>query len=230
MTAQADRRQGRRRAAFAQRVAGAVARFRAATGRAPGPRGGAGRRGSGERGLCPLEGQGDASKRGWRASSTSLPRTITQDELLALVDQLNADPAVDGILVQLPLPAADRRAGGHRPAIDPDKDVDGFHPVNAGRLAIGLPRLRAVHAARLPDAAQAGARRPHRPRRGRRRPLEHRRQADGAAAAPARAAPSPSPIRAPATCPRVVRRADIVVAAVGRPEWSRATGSSPARR
>ena len=54
-----------------------------------------------------------------------------------LVDRLNADPAVDGILVQLPLPAhIDERAVITR--IDPDKDVDGFHPVNAGRLATGL--------------------------------------------------------------------------------------------
>lgn len=61
-----------------------------------------------------------------------------RETLLALVDTLNADPAVDGILVQLPLPA-------HLDAdeillrIDPDKDVDGFHPLNAGRLATGLP-------------------------------------------------------------------------------------------
>lgn len=61
----------------------------------------------------------------------------SQAELLALVDQLNADPAVDGILVQLPLPGhIDERAVITR--IDPDKDVDGFHPVNAGRLATGL--------------------------------------------------------------------------------------------
>jgi methylenetetrahydrofolate dehydrogenase (NADP+)/methenyltetrahydrofolate cyclohydrolase len=67
-----------------------------------------------------------------------LPADTDQAALVALVDQLNADPAVDGILVQLPLPA-------HLDAdevllrIDPDKDVDGFHPVNAGRLATGLP-------------------------------------------------------------------------------------------
>jgi len=62
---------------------------------------------------------------------------VSQDELLALVDQLNADPAVDGILVQLPLPGhLDELAVTTR--IDPDKDVDGFHPVNAGRLATGL--------------------------------------------------------------------------------------------
>lgn len=66
-----------------------------------------------------------------------LPADTAQGELIALVDQLNADPAVDGILVQLPLPAhLDEQAVLLR--IDPDKDVDGFHPVNAGRLATGM--------------------------------------------------------------------------------------------
>ena len=67
-----------------------------------------------------------------------LPAETTQGALLALVAKLNADPAVDGILVQLPLPAH-IDAGTVITAIDPDKDVDGFHPVNAGRLATGLP-------------------------------------------------------------------------------------------
>lgn len=62
----------------------------------------------------------------------------TQGELLALVERLNADPAVDGILVQLPLPPH-IDASAVILAIDPDKDVDGFHPVNAGRLMTGLP-------------------------------------------------------------------------------------------
>lgn len=67
-----------------------------------------------------------------------LPAATTQDDLLALVDRLNADTAVDGILVQLPLPShIDERVVLTR--IDPDKDVDGFHPVNVGRLATGLP-------------------------------------------------------------------------------------------
>ena len=66
-----------------------------------------------------------------------LPADTTQEMLEALVDRLNADPAVDGILVQLPLPKhLDESAIITR--IDPDKDVDGFHPVNAGRLATGL--------------------------------------------------------------------------------------------
>ncbi|HEY0621643.1 bifunctional methylenetetrahydrofolate dehydrogenase/methenyltetrahydrofolate cyclohydrolase FolD [Sphingomonas sp.] len=66
-----------------------------------------------------------------------LPADTDQATLIALVDQLNADPAVDGILVQLPLPGhLDEQAVLLR--IDPDKDVDGFHPVNAGRLATGI--------------------------------------------------------------------------------------------
>jgi methylenetetrahydrofolate dehydrogenase (NADP+)/methenyltetrahydrofolate cyclohydrolase len=65
-----------------------------------------------------------------------LPDTTTGDELIALVEQLNGDDAVDGILVQLPLPAGiDDKAVID--TIDPDKDVDGFHVVNAGRLAVG---------------------------------------------------------------------------------------------
>ncbi|WP_426168518.1 bifunctional methylenetetrahydrofolate dehydrogenase/methenyltetrahydrofolate cyclohydrolase FolD [Sandarakinorhabdus sp. DWP1-3-1] len=69
-----------------------------------------------------------------------LPATVSEAELLALVAALNADPAVDGILVQLPLPRhidTDRVLA----TIDPAKDVDGFHPINAGRLATGLDAL-----------------------------------------------------------------------------------------
>lgn len=69
-----------------------------------------------------------------------IPAETSQEELLALVERLNADPAVDGILVQLPLPKhVDDQAVLTR--IDPEKDVDGFHPVNVGRLSIGLPAL-----------------------------------------------------------------------------------------
>jgi len=70
-----------------------------------------------------------------------LPEQTTQEELLALVDRLNADPRVDGILVQLPLPAhIDSRTVIER--IDPRKDVDGFHPYNVGRLLQRAPVLR----------------------------------------------------------------------------------------
>lgn len=69
-----------------------------------------------------------------------LPADTTQDTLIALVRQLNADPAVDGILVQLPLPRhLDEQAVVA--AIDPNKDVDGLTPVSAGRLALGIDGL-----------------------------------------------------------------------------------------
>lgn len=69
-----------------------------------------------------------------------LPADTPQDELVALVEKLNGDDAVDGILVQLPLPGhIDELAVVS--AIDPDKDVDGLHVVSAGRLASGLPGL-----------------------------------------------------------------------------------------
>ena len=77
---------------------------------------------------------------GMRSFDHRLPATAGEDELLALVARLNADPAVHGILVQLPLPPQ-IDAQKVIAAIDPGKDVDGFHPLNAGRLAIGLPAL-----------------------------------------------------------------------------------------
>jgi methylenetetrahydrofolate dehydrogenase (NADP+)/methenyltetrahydrofolate cyclohydrolase len=70
----------------------------------------------------------------------NLPDTTSEEELLRLVTDLNADERVDGILVQLPLP---RQIDATRviETIEPAKDVDGFHPINAGRLASGLPAL-----------------------------------------------------------------------------------------
>jgi methylenetetrahydrofolate dehydrogenase (NADP+) / methenyltetrahydrofolate cyclohydrolase len=69
-----------------------------------------------------------------------LPADVSEADLLAVIGKLNRDPAVHGILVQLPLPKA---LDPHRivSAIDPAKDVDGLHPVSAGRLATGLPAL-----------------------------------------------------------------------------------------
>ena len=77
---------------------------------------------------------------GMRGFDHRLPETTSEADLLALITRLNADPAVHGILVQLPLP---KQIGADKiiAAIDPGKDVDGFHPVNAGRLASGLPGL-----------------------------------------------------------------------------------------
>ena len=129
--------------AFAQglrgRVADAAGRFQAETGRAPGL-------------AVVLVGEDPASsvyvrskgKACQEAGMTSiehrLAETTTQAELIALVEALNADPNVDGILVQLPLPKQiDDKAV--IAAIDPAKDVDGFHVVNAGRLAVGEDAL-----------------------------------------------------------------------------------------
>ena len=78
---------------------------------------------------------------GIRSQTHRLPAETSQADLLTLVDELNADEAVDGILVQLPLPRhMDEQAVIE--AIEPDKDVDGFHPVSVGRLVTGLPGLR----------------------------------------------------------------------------------------
>lgn len=122
--------------ALRHRIAAQVAIFRAAAGRAPGL-------------AVVLVGEDPASavyvRNKHKASLTAglasfeyrLSADTVQDDVLALVAALNDDSAVDGILVQLPLPAhIDERLV--LMAIDPDKDVDGFHPVNAGRLATGL--------------------------------------------------------------------------------------------
>ena len=74
------------------------------------------------------------------ARTLRLPATTSEAELLACVAGLNDDPAIDAILVQLPLPAHIRTAA-ILTAIDPAKDVDGFHPINVGRLAEGAPFL-----------------------------------------------------------------------------------------
>ncbi|MQP66777.1 bifunctional methylenetetrahydrofolate dehydrogenase/methenyltetrahydrofolate cyclohydrolase FolD [Niveispirillum sp. SYP-B3756] len=77
---------------------------------------------------------------GMHSVTHRLPPETSQEELLRLVNQLNNDPSIHGILVQLPLPAhIDTQAV--LGAIDPAKDVDGFHVVNTGRLSVGLPAL-----------------------------------------------------------------------------------------
>src|SRR5690606_34544268 len=78
----------------------------------------------------------DAEQIGYDSRQITLPDSTPEAELLGVVEGLNADPGVHGILVQLPLP---RHIDEGRiiEAIDPAKDVDGFHPINVGRLAIG---------------------------------------------------------------------------------------------
>src|SRR5690606_28028400 len=81
-----------------------------------------------------------ARRVGIASDTRVLPEGTSQGELLALVAELNEDPEVDGVLVQLPAPGVDEAAV--LAAIDPAKDVDGLHPLNVGRLWTGRPGLR----------------------------------------------------------------------------------------
>jgi methylenetetrahydrofolate dehydrogenase (NADP+)/methenyltetrahydrofolate cyclohydrolase len=83
----------------------------------------------------------DCEQVGINSKAFDLPATTSQQELLDLIDQLNNDNEVDGILVQLPLPAG-LKSDEILERIDPTKDVDGFHPFNVGRLAQRMPLLR----------------------------------------------------------------------------------------
>ncbi len=126
-------------AAVRERVAAEVAQFERRTGRAPGL-------------ATVLVGEDPASavyvrsknrataETGMASFAHNLPDTTPEDELLQLVTDLNADERVDGILVQLPLPGQ-INATRVIETIEPLKDVDGFHPINAGRLATGLPSM-----------------------------------------------------------------------------------------
>ena len=145
-----------------------------------------------------------------------LPADTAQDRLLALVDQLNADPTVDGILVQLPLPGQlDEQAVVER--INPAKDVDGLTPISTGRLALGLPglvpctplgslmllkdqlgSLSGLNAVVIGRSILVG------------KPMAQLLLAESCTVTIAHSRTK--------DLPEVVRRADIVVAAVGRPE------------
>lgn len=78
---------------------------------------------------------------GFISKSFDLPSTASEQQLLDLIDELNQDPTMDGILVQLPLPAG-MDCTRILERIDPEKDVDGFHPYNVGRLSQRIPKLR----------------------------------------------------------------------------------------
>jgi methylenetetrahydrofolate dehydrogenase (NADP+)/methenyltetrahydrofolate cyclohydrolase len=154
-----------------------------------------------------------------------LPAATSQEELVALVRRLNADERVDGILVQLPLPpGVDDKAVIE--AIDPAKDVDGFHPVNAGRLAIGEEAL-------VP-CTPLGCLMLLRDRLGSLAGLEAvvigRSNIVGKPMAQLLLRESCTVTIAHSRTrdlPAVVRRADIVVAAVGRPEMVKAEWLRP---
>ena len=211
-------------AAIRQTVAARVGEFAQRTGRAPGL-------------ATVLVGEDPASavyvrsknrataEAGMAGFAHNLPDTTSQAELLDLVAALNADDRVDGILVQLPLPPqidAERVIA----AIDPAKDVDGFHPINAGRLATGLESLvpctplGCLHLIKSElgniaglDAVVIG-----------------RSNIVGKPMALLLLGESATVTIAHSTTrdlPAVVRRADIVVAAVGRPEMVRGDWIKP---
>jgi methylenetetrahydrofolate dehydrogenase (NADP+)/methenyltetrahydrofolate cyclohydrolase len=206
------------------RVAALVEPFRAATGRAPGL-------------AVVLVGEDPASQvyvrskhkatveAGMESFEHRLPADATQEQLLALVRQLNEDDRVDGILVQLPLPAPldEQQVIA---TIDPDKDVDGFHVVNAGRLAVGQPGyvpctplgclmllkdrlgdLSGLNAVVIGRSNIVG------------KPMAQLLLAESCTVTVAHSRTR--------DLPEVVRRADIVVAAVGRPEMVRGDWIKP---
>jgi len=205
-------------AAIRQQVAARVAEFEQRAGRAPGL-------------ATVLVGEDPASavyvrsknrataEAGMAGFAHNLPDTTSEAELLDLVAALNADDRVDGILVQLPLPS---QIDSERviAAIDPAKDVDGFHPINAGRLAAGLEALvpctplGCLHLIRQELCSIAGL---EAVVIGRSnivgKPMAQLLLGENATVTIAH-----SKTR---DLPAVVRRADIVVAAVGRPEMVR---------
>ncbi len=162
---------------------------------------------------------------GMASFSHNLPDTTSEDELLQLVLDLNADERVDGILVQLPLP---KQIDTTRviETIDPSKDVDGFHPMNAGRLATGLSSLvpgtpyGCLHLLKQELGSLAGL---NAVVIGRSnivgKPMAQLLVAESATVTIAHSRTS--------DLPGVVRRADIVVAAVGRPEVVRGDWIKP---
>ncbi len=75
---------------------------------------------------------------GFKSSLIRYDEDVTEEELLACIKKMNEDPGLDGFIIQLPLPKHINEQTIIE-AVDPAKDVDGFHPVNVGRLSIGLP-------------------------------------------------------------------------------------------
>jgi methylenetetrahydrofolate dehydrogenase (NADP+) / methenyltetrahydrofolate cyclohydrolase len=166
-----------------------------------------------------------AREAGIEARTIRLPAETTQSDLLGIIQALNEDPAIDGILVQLPLPRGiDAQAVIE--AIDPAKDVDGFHPVNVGHLASGRPTLvpctplGVMKLLRVMGIETSGARAVVLGRSA----IVGRPMASLLLTADATVTIAHSRTRdLPAEC----RGADILVAAVGRPEMVRADWIKP---
>jgi len=160
-----------------------------------------------------------ARQAGIRTATIRLPANTTEETLLAAVGGLNADASMDGILVQLPLPAH-IHTQAVIDSIDPEKDVDGFHPLNVGRLASGEPTLVPCTPLGVMKLLEAAGVTPS----GARALILGRSAIVGrpmaglllAADATVTIAHSRTP-----NLPDECRRADILIAAVGRPEMVR---------
>jgi len=162
---------------------------------------------------------------GMHAFDHKLPSATSEAELLGVIARLNADEEVNGILVQLPLP---KQIDAHKiiAAIDPAKDVDGFHPLNAGRLASGLPALApctplgCVLLAKTVNESLAGL---EAVVIGRSnivgKPVAQLLLAENATVTIAHSKTN--------DLPSVCRRADLLVAAIGRPEMVRGDWIKP---
>jgi methylenetetrahydrofolate dehydrogenase (NADP+)/methenyltetrahydrofolate cyclohydrolase len=162
---------------------------------------------------------------GMRSIDHRLPASTSQAELLALIAGLNGDPEVHGILVQLPLPP---QIDPHAviAAIDPDKDVDGFHPLNVGRIAIGLPALAPC----TPEGCIVLAKTVHVSLAGLEALVIGRSTIVGKPLAQLLIAESATVTVAHSKTrdlPAVSRRADLVFAAIGRPELVRGDWIKP---
>ena len=207
------------------KAAAAAAEFRNATGRSPGLA--TVLVGEDPASAVYVRSKGKATREaGMESASHQLPADVGEAGLLAMVAQLNADPGIDGILVQLPLPGHIDSAKVIA-AIDPAKDVDGFHPINAGKLATGAADalvpctpLGCLHLLKQEVQSLSGR--------------------DAVVISRSNIVGKPMALlllRESATVtichsrtrdlPDVVRRADIVVAAVGRPEIVRGDWLKP---
>ena len=166
-----------------------------------------------------------SAETGMRSTDHHLPGSATQAELLALIAELNRDRDVHGILVQLPLPP---QIDPHQviAAIDPDKDVDGFHPLNVGRIAIGLPALAPC----TPLACTVLAKSVHASLAGLEALVIGRSTIVGKPLAQLLIAASATVTVAHSKTrdlPAVSRRADLMFAAIGRPEFVRGDWIKP---
>ena len=166
-----------------------------------------------------------SAEAGIRGFDHRLSADTSRDELAALIGQLNADPAVSGMIVQLPLPS--HLDGVEMTGlVDPDKDVDGLTPISAGRLALGLPGLRPCTPAGVMDLlAEAGA-----ALEGAEAVVIGRSNLFGKPMAQMLIGASATVTVCHSRTkdlPAVCRRADVLIAAVGRPDMVKADWVAP---